>query len=115
MKIPTVIAAALLLLPVAARSQITPVVGVVVDSVTGLPIEGVFVTLVGHGYSQSVGSHEDGTFRFAKVTPATYTLTARRLGYARLEMPIPIEENGVRIKVSLVRLTMLDTVITRPG
>jgi hypothetical protein len=30
-------------------------------------------------------------------------------------MPIPIEENGVRIKVSLVKLTTLDTVIALPG
>src|SRR5690348_16324782 len=115
MRLPTVIAAALLALPAAAHSQITLAGGVVVDSVTGRPIEGVLVTLFGNGYSQSVASHDDGTFRFSKVTPGTYTLTARRLGYARLEMPIPIEENGVRIRVSLVRITTLDTVITRPG
>src|ERR1044071_843883 len=115
MRISTVVAAALLFLPAAAKSQITPTGGIVVDSVTGRPIEGVLVTLSGHGYSQSTASHDDGTFRFTKVTPATYTLTARRLGYARLEMPIPIEENGVRIKVSLVKLTNLDTVVALPG
>jgi hypothetical protein len=115
MRISIVAAAALLFLPVAAHSQITPTGGIVVDSVTGRPIEGVLLTLSGHGYSQSTASHEDGTFRFPKVTPATYTLTARRLGFARLEIPIPIEQNGVRIKVSLVRLTTLDTVIALPG
>ena len=115
MKISTLAAAALLFLPAVARSQITPAGGMVVDSVTGRPIEGVLLTLNGGGYAQSTASHEDGTFRFTKVTPGTYTLTARRLGYARLQMPIPVEENGVRIKVSLVRLTTLDTVITLPG
>jgi hypothetical protein len=115
MRISTVVAAALLVLPAVAYSQITPTVGIVVDSVTGRPIEGVLVSLTGGGYSQSTASHDDGTFRFSKVTPGTYTLTARRLGYARLQMPIPIEENGVRIKVSLVHLTTLDTVIALPG
>jgi hypothetical protein len=115
MKISIVAAAALLFLPIAAHSQITPTAGIVVDSVTGRPVEGVLLTLSGHGYSQSTASHDDGTFRFTKVTPAIYTLTARRLGFARLEMPIPIEQNGVRIKVSLVKLTTLDTVIALPG
>lgn len=113
----SIVAAALLCLPVAAQSQITPTGGIVVDSITGDPIEGVLVTLNGGGYSQSTASHDDGTFRFTKVTPGTYTLTARRLGYARLQMPIPIEENGVRIKVSLVRLATrdFDTVFALPG
>src|SRR3954465_15036577 len=115
MRISPTIAAALFFLPVAAHSQISPTAGIVVDSVTGRAIEGVLLTLSGNGYSQSVASHDDGTFRFTKVTPGTYTLAARRLGYARLEMPIPVEENGVRIKVSLVRLTTLDTVRALPG
>ena len=115
MKVSPIIAAALLCLPAAVRSQISPTVGIVVDSVTGRPIEGVLVTLSGNGYAQSVASHEDGTFRFTKVTAGTYTLAARRLGYARVEMPIPVEENGIRIKISLVRLTTLDTVVARTG
>jgi hypothetical protein len=106
---------ALLALPAVLHSQVIPAVGIVVDSVSGRPIEGVLVTLFGHGYSQSVASQDDGTFRFTKVTPGTYTLAARRLGYARLEMPIPIEDNGVRIKVSLVKVTTLDPVIAMPG
>jgi hypothetical protein len=115
MRFSIVAAAALLLAPAIAHSQITPAVGVAVDSVTGRPIEGVLMTLSGHGYSQSTATRDDGSFRFTKVTPATYTLTARRLGYARLEMSIPIEDNGVRIKVSLVKLTNLDTVVALPG
>lgn len=115
MRISLVIAAALFLFPAPGHSQITGAVGIVVDSVAGRPIEGVLVTLWGHGYSQSVASSEDGTFRFMKVTPGTYTLAARRLGYARREISVPVEENGVKIKVSLVRLTTLDTVVARPG
>src|SRR3954464_14221299 len=115
MRISSIVAAALFCLPVAARSQITPTVGIVVDSVTDRPIEGVLVTLSGNGYSQSIASHDDGGFRFTKVTPGTYTLAARRLGYARLQITIPIEDNGVRIKISLVRVTTLDTVVARTG
>jgi hypothetical protein len=115
MKLSNAIATALLAFPIAATAQITRAGGLVVDSVSGQPIEGALVSLSGNGYGQSVASHEDGSFRFSKVTPGTYTLTARRLGYARLEMQIPIEDNGVRIRISLVRITTLDTVITRPG
>jgi hypothetical protein len=111
----SVLAAALLALPSVAAAQTIPVGGIVIDSVTRQPIEGVLVTLSGQGILQSVASHDDGTFRFSKIGRGTYTLTARRLGYARLEMPIPIEENGVKIRISLVRITTLDTVITRGG
>ena len=108
--------ALLLALPVVAAAQITLAGGAVVDSASGQPIEGVLLSLSGNGYSQSVVSHEDGSFRFSKVTPGTYRLTARRLGYAKLEIPIPIEENGVRIRVALVRVArMLDTIVARPG
>jgi hypothetical protein len=115
MKVPTLLAAGLLLVPAAARAQITTASGIVVDSVTGRPIEGALLSLAGNGYSETVSSRDNGTFRFSKVTPGTYTLTARRLGYARLEMPIPIEDNGVRINVSLVRVAQLDTVVAHPG
>ena len=115
MKFPAAVVAALCFLPAVASAQITTAGGVVVDSVTGQPISGALVSLTGNGFAQSVASRDDGSFRFTKVTPGTYTLAARRLGFAPLEMPIPIEENGVRIKVSLVRITALDTVRARPG
>jgi hypothetical protein len=114
MKFPLAVAAAMLL-PVLGGAQITVAGGIVVDSVSGQPIGGVLVSLSGSGYTQSVASRDDGTFRFTRVTPGTYTLAARRLGFAPLEMPIPIEDNGVRIKVSLVRITTLDTVHAQPG
>ena len=63
--------AALLAIPVMAAAQITRAGGIVVDSVTGHPIEGALVTLSGNGYGQSVSSHEDGSFRFTKVTAGT--------------------------------------------
>lgn len=115
---PALLAAAGLLLLSSARpasAQITTVAGVVIDSVTEQPIAGALVSLAGNGYAQSVLSREDGVFRFTKVTPGTYTLTTRRLGFALLEMPIPIEDNGVRIRVSLVRVAALDTVLARRG
>lgn len=115
MRFSHVVAAALLALPAVSRAQSILAGGIVIDSVTRQPIEGVLVTLSGNGITQSVASHDDGTFRFTKIGQGTYTLTARRLGYARLEMPIPVNENGVKIRISLVRIATLDTVITRPG
>jgi hypothetical protein len=115
MKLFSAILAVALCLPGAAHAQITVAGGTVIDSVTGQPIGGVLVSLSGNGFTQSVSSRDDGTFRFSRVTPGTYTLAARRLGFAPLEMAIPIEDNGVTIKVSLVRITALDTVRARPG
>lgn len=115
MKVLPALAAALLSIPSVAHSQFTAVSGMVVDSVSGHPIEGALVSLSGNGYSETVASRDNGSFRFSKITPGTYTLIARRLGYARLEMPIPIEDNGVRITVSLVRIGQLDTVIAHTG
>jgi hypothetical protein len=115
MRLSYALAAALLALPAVAPAQMMPTGGIIIDSLTRQPIEGALITLSGSGYNQSMASHDDGTFRFMKVTPGRYTLTARRLGYARLEVPIRIEDNGVKIRISLVRITTLDTVISRPG
>lgn len=117
MRLPHFVASALLAaFPAILSAQITVAGGTVVDSASGRPIEGVLLSLSGNGYSETFASRADGTFRFSKVTPGTYTLVARRLGYAKLEMPIPIEDNGVRIRVSLVRTTLpLDTVRARTG
>lgn len=101
--------------PAAAIAQMTSAPGIVTDSVTGQPLGGVLVSLAGNGYAQRVSSRDDGTFHFTKVTPGTYTLSARRLGFAPLEMPIPIGENGIRLSVSLVRITTLDTVRAATG
>jgi hypothetical protein len=109
------ITASLILLPVAALAQVSIAAGAVVDSATGQPISGVVVSLKGNGFAQSVASHDDGTFRFTRVSGGTYTLSARRLGYAPVELPIPIAENGVRIKILLSRITMLDTVRAHAG
>ena len=113
---PLLAVAALLLGSAPLAAQITSAAGTVTDSVTGQPLGGVLVALSGNGFLQRVSSRDDGTFRFSRVTPGTYTLSARRLGFAPLEMPIPIEENGVRLNVSLVRIaTALDTVRARTG
>jgi hypothetical protein len=110
------LAAALAVAPAKALAQITTAAGTVTDSVTGQPLGGVLVSLSGNGYLQRASSRDDGSFRFTRVTPGTYTLSARRLGFAPLDMPIPIEENGVRLNVSLVRIaTALDTVRAKTG
>jgi carboxypeptidase family protein len=101
--------------PAVLPAQIARITGIVIDSVSGVPLPGTPVSLSGNGYAQRTSAADDGTFRFTRATPGTYTLTARRLGYAPIKMEIPIEENGARITISLVRVAALDTVRARPG
>lgn len=101
--------------PARSSAQITSTSGIVVDSATGRSVAGVLVTFSGNGLGQSVVSRDDGAFRLIGVTAGTYTLTARRLGFAPREMKLSIGDTTARIVVSLVRVAALDTVIARRG
>lgn len=98
-----------------AVAQIAPVTGTVVDSATGNPVAGALVALAGNGYVQAVSSLGDGTFRFTKVTPGSYTLSVKRLGFAALQLTIPIDANGVHVRAAVVRIAGVDTVRAHPG
>lgn len=98
-----------------AVAQVSPVTGTVVDSATGNPVAGALVALVGNGYVQAVSSRDDGAFRFTNVTPGSYTMSVRRLGFAALQLTIPIDANGVHVRAAVVRIAALDTVRANPG
>jgi protocatechuate 3,4-dioxygenase beta subunit len=73
-----------------------PVSGRVVDS-GGRPVADARVSLdnPGFGYdsddSQLAASGADGSFQFPSVAPGTYTLRARKDGYAPAELPEPLQ------------------------
>src|SRR6476620_10675955 len=111
MKLSALAAAALLAIsPAMARGQLTSFSGTVIDSASRSPVPGVLLTLSGNGYGQTISSRDDGSFVFNRVTPGNYQIVARRLGYAPIDLSVPVAENGVRLNVALVRIAMLDTV-----
>lgn len=62
-----------------ARAQTGKITGTVTDAETGRPIEGAQVTLVGTGRGAITGSN--GRYFIISVTPGTYAVQARRIGY----------------------------------
>jgi len=61
-------------------AQTGRVAGTVRDSLTGEPVAGVEILLV--GTNRRAATAEDGTYAIAGVPPGTYNLEARRVGYA---------------------------------
>ncbi|MDD5510779.1 MAG: carboxypeptidase regulatory-like domain-containing protein [Dehalococcoidales bacterium] len=51
--------------------------GVVTDSATGAPLQGVSVTMAG----TTVTTAADGSYGFTNITPGTYTITFTKSGY----------------------------------
>ena len=83
-------------------AQTGRVTGTVRDSLTGQPVAGVEMLLV--GTNRRGATAEDGTYAIAGVPPGTYTLEARRVGYAAARRRgVVVAEN--RITTVDLRLT----------
>ncbi|HEY0972359.1 MAG TPA: TonB-dependent receptor [Gemmatimonadales bacterium] len=77
------------------------VAGVVVDSATGRPLAAARVRLV--GLERGEATHDDGTFRFARVPVGAQTISIQRLGYAPAVRMVPVQDgDSVFVRVSLV-------------
>ncbi len=66
--------------PAPIQAQTGRVTGTVRDSLTGQPVGGAEVVLV--GANRRAATAEDGTYAVGNVPPGTYTLEVRRVGYA---------------------------------
>jgi outer membrane receptor protein involved in Fe transport len=101
-------------LPAAAQSLTGTVSGTVKDEQGGV-LPGVNVTLVGRTGTRSVVTGADGTFRFAAVSPGTYSLTAEISGFRPrrqdnvdvsigrvVELPFSLAVGGVTETVDVV-------------
>jgi len=104
-----------IVVPALLSAQRGVVTGVVHDSLTGRPLAGTIVTLAGNGYGQATPSEQNGSFRFTKAFPASYTLSARRLGYAPVSLTIHVDEEAKPFVIAMTPLPGLDTVRVRPG
>ena len=85
--------------------------GRVTDARTGQPVSGATVVL--EGTSWHATTDDGGHFRLADVTPATYTLSASRIGYARASQPVTVRADQEATADFALRAapTVLDQVV----
>jgi TonB-dependent SusC/RagA subfamily outer membrane receptor len=81
--------------------QTGTVAGLVTDSLSGQGLPGIVVFLDRTSWSATTDA--DGRYRLTEVTPGTYTLVARRIGYARFRREVIVQpEQELRMDVALV-------------
>ncbi len=100
--------------PAAAQGPAT-VRGTVTDSLSGQPLVGVSVALVG----QPGGTATDarGQFRLAGLKPGTYALRAGTLGYRTKNQAITLaagEARGVALTLATARLNLAEVTVSQP-
>jgi len=96
--------------PVAATAQQAAILGIVADSGTGRPLEAVAVTLDFGGRSAfRTLTDRNGFYQILGISPGTYTLRIRRVGYLGQEQIITLAA-GEQLRVS-VRLEQAAVVL----
>jgi len=111
---------ALLLLSVGKlQGQDASLQGIVTSD--GGPLASVLVTLEAQGQVvRGVGTDRNGLFQIGSVTPGTYTLRLRLLGYAPHEQTVALEAGqrltiNVRLEVSAVALQGIEVSVGAEG
>jgi hypothetical protein len=84
---------------VATDSTRGSLAGVVRDNATGNGLAQVSVTVPGSGVTAITDSA--GKYHLAGVPPGTFTLSARRVGYARIDIPAVVVNRGVTTEVNI--------------
>ena len=87
----------MLLAALALTAQVT-ITGHVVDR-TGQPVAGATVTLV--EARQAVTTRADGSFSFSSVPSGTYTLVARRIGYAPVARQLNLIQSTADVSLTV--------------
>src|SRR6266542_1513846 len=85
--------------------------GRVTDSLTGQGVAGASVHLEGTRWRTATA--EDGGFRLAEVLPGSYTVVARRIGYAASQRAVTLADGEtVELMIALApQATMLDEIV----
>jgi TonB-linked SusC/RagA family outer membrane protein len=101
--------------PEPERAVAAVITGTVTDSASGQPLQGVQVALEGVGATGRLGgvTAEDGRYRIAAVPAGSYTVVARRIGYAPASRPVTVTD-GQTLSVDFVlaaRITRLQEVV----
>jgi hypothetical protein len=81
------------------------VVGVVIDAETGAPVKKAALSLAMKQMTVSVNAAEDGTFRFAPVTPGDHVLQAGAADYpvAKIEYTFAEDEETHQVTIAMER------------
>lgn len=99
-----VVAIALAVLPAFASAQDPEhegeIEGVVRDSVTGEPLAGALVSVVGSG-TRAV-THGNGTFHLTGIEEGDYELHVERLGYQSATIDVAVEDESAVVVIELV-------------
>src|SRR5690348_1179669 len=82
-----------------ARAQAATVTGQVTDARTGEGIAGVAIEV--QGTSLAASTRNDGRYRFGTVPRGSYTLIARRIGYASVRQQITVAGSDVTANFTL--------------
>ncbi|HVO75367.1 MAG TPA: carboxypeptidase-like regulatory domain-containing protein, partial [Ignavibacteriaceae bacterium] len=94
--------------------QSATIYGTVTDSVSGDALTGANVWL--KGYSLGAASDIDGKYTISKITPGSYTLTIRYIGFRQKEIPIQVAPGSTQqINISLAGEIIEGEVITVTG
>lgn len=103
----------------AARAQATAapaggvIVGTVIDSSTTNPVSGATVAIEGGRFGALTGS--DGRYRIANVPAGTYSMVARRIGYAPSRKPVTVgadEEVTVDFRLRVAVSSLSEVIVT---
>jgi len=94
-----------------AHVQLGTIVGHVTDSRSHEGIPGVAVRI--EGGTQGALTDQDGAYRIPGVTPATYTVSARRIGYtaARVQVTVVADQDATADLALEAAATSLDQVV----
>jgi TonB-linked SusC/RagA family outer membrane protein len=86
--------------------------GTITDSTTHNPVSGAVVRVAGGNQSATSGS--DGTYSIIRLSPGTYRLVVRRLGYAVATVEVTATAAGVFTRnIALIEVpTLLNQVVT---
>src|ERR1051326_8053864 len=79
-------------LPAQGQRPTGAVAGIVTDAHSSAPLQGVALEVVGTRLGGTTGS--DGRYRITGIPAGSYTLVARRIGYASGRRPITVTDNG---------------------
>ncbi len=92
------------------------VAGRVADSLTGRGVQGALVSIEGTRWAMRTDT--EGSYRFADVAAGSYTLSARRIGYARASRAVTVvqgEELAADFALQAVPSTLNEVVVTATG
>jgi len=99
------VAAALLLIPVAGRGQVPSPTGNLYGTALdpqGNAVGGVTATLTGPGAAHTAVSDATGDFRFLGLSPGEYSLTLERPGFATAQRSVTVALGNVVLSVPLL-------------